>query len=156
MILGFKQSFPWNEPTYFKEKILMCDATPVVSRLVGPDGQLQTIFKKRHSIREGHRWKVGDTIHMAYGVRTKNYDQFNRGIPSLQKVRAIQNVSIDPREKQVWVYIAADDTWKMYPLNSPAQNQFVINDGFKDADQFWRWFVVPVKGQIIHWTEFEY
>ena len=46
MILGFKQLFEDKTPTYFKEKICAGE--------------------KIHSLREGHRWRQGMGIQMAY------------------------------------------------------------------------------------------
>jgi hypothetical protein len=67
MVLGFKKEFPWGGPTYFKEKIL-------IGAGYGPPHP-----PKIHTIRAGDRWGAGMTIHMANGVRTKNYQQFNIG-----------------------------------------------------------------------------
>ena len=58
MILGFKQKFPWGEPTYFKEKILAgVGYGPIAGR------------PKIHTIWDGFRWEKGMNIQMAYGVR---------------------------------------------------------------------------------------
>ena len=83
MILGFKRFFPDGSQTYFKEKILAgAGYGPVVT------------MPKIHTIRAGSRWHQGMSIQMAYGVRTKKYDQFNKGIEGLQICTGVQNIKI--------------------------------------------------------------
>jgi len=101
MVLGFKQKFPWGEPTCFREKILLCvaGATPGKKVLCDFSQGFQKlpkieIYPKLHTIRAGNRWKPGQKIHMAYGVRTKNYEQFNKGIPELEFVKSVQNIEM--------------------------------------------------------------
>jgi len=136
MVLGFKQKFPWGEPTYFREKILAgVGYGPIVS------------LPKIHTIRAGNRWRAGDKIHMAYGVRTKNYEQFNKGIPELAFVKSVQKI-------EMWwdrsLYILIDGKYfeDMETLS--------INDGFNDVMDFQKWFNKKFTGQIIHWTNFRY
>lgn len=154
MILAFKKSFPWNEPTYFKEKILLCDTCNLSTQLVGADGQLQTIFKKCHTIREGQRWKAGMTMHMAYGIRTRNYEQFNRGIRSLQVVRSVQDIEINSAARTIKILKEKD--WVEFGIRNIFQQRLAVNDGFKDVYEFWKWFDTSMSGQIIHWTDLKY
>src|SRR5690554_3897274 len=107
MILGFKQYFPWHTeknpaPTFFREKILAGVGytwSPVVDSPVKNAKEISelyqcTITPKIHTIRAGNRWKSGDKIHMAYGSRTKNYQQFNKGIPELERVKSTESISV--------------------------------------------------------------
>ena len=111
MILGFKQNFPWGEPTNFREKIL----ASVGRRDLGvtdPKGHtLSYVYKpslhnvekvklftpKIHTFREDKhdRWKAGMSIQMVYrGPKYSILDHFNKGIPELEKCKSIQKVKI--------------------------------------------------------------
>jgi hypothetical protein len=143
MTLGFKKTFPWGEPTYFKEKILAgAGYGPIVSA------------PKIHTIREGNRWKPGMTIHMAYGVRTKKYEQFNKGIDGLQRVVSVQKIEIEIYGGGKIVRIIIDD--KIISDNPELTYQLAVNDGFDNLFDFFKWFSKDFVGQIIHWTKFRY
>jgi len=164
MILGFKQQFPWKEPTYFREKILAgAGYGPIVS------------MPKIHTMREDpyNRWKAGMSIQMAYGVRTKNYEQFNKGITELEKCVSTQAIKI------IWFYkneyIKTDLPLKQingphgefnyYPAIWIDGRQLLTfgeiitlahNDGFDSVIDFFKWFNRDWSGKIIHWTDFRY
>ena len=138
MILGFKQFFPSGEPTWFKNKIwASIDKT-----------NLLNIAPKLHSIREGERWREGMKIHMAYGVRTKNYDQFNKGIAELQVCKGVQKIIISPNANLIM--IDGDG------LNLYTKQILAVNDGFNNYKDFQYWFKDGLHGQIIHWTDYRY
>lgn len=188
MTLGFKEFFPWSTkdnpaPTYFREKIL-ASAGYMWLTMIYPQGKGKPVIegesfakkgcilhqKKLHTIRAGSRWKAGDIMHMAYGVRTKNYQQFNKGIPELERVKSVQKIEIKyltPSEKKSMegtsyynpeIYIDGK-FFRNY-------NMIAINDGFtndpdlrygKDAvEYFLRWFSKDFTGQIVHWTDLRY
>ena len=103
MILGFKTQFPDKTPTFFPEKILACTFR---------DNSFYLMHRpKKHTIRSGQRWKAGMPIHMATGVRSKAYRQFNKNVPGLNKVISVQKIQIkwdnpvgDPRyDFNIWV-----------------------------------------------------
>jgi hypothetical protein len=163
MILGFKKSFPKGEPTNFREKIF---------------------FKtKIHSIREGQRWKAGMQIQMAYGVRTKAYNQFNINVPYLSYVKSTQRFDLIFRSPDTCmifvdrklkfarstskmpkgVHISADFAGSeklsisFFEYGGQWFKAFIHNDGFDNEEQFWAWFKKPIRnGQIIHWTNLKY
>lgn len=71
MVLGFKKQFPWGEPTYFKEKIL-------IGAGYGPPHP-----PKIHTIRADvhNRWKVGQKIEMVHrGANYKIIDRINTAL----------------------------------------------------------------------------
>ena len=92
-----------QEPTYFREKIILgstgakpctkvlCDFTEGFHKFAKIE-----IYPKLHTIRldPHNRWKAGRSIQMAYGVRTKNYNNFNKGIPELETCVSVQNIEI--------------------------------------------------------------
>lgn len=122
MILGFKTKFPDGSPTNFIEAI--------------ESGE------KIHSIREGLRWGTDMNIHMATGVRTKNYRQF-----ALKRVVSVQRIIIRGGLKEVWV--------SGRKLSSDEIERLAKNDGLTVA-RFWEWFHSNIVGQIIHWTDYRY
>src|SRR5436190_23967485 len=83
MILGYKRHFKDSTPTLFEEKIISGSLEFVANYAVEP---------KIHSMREGDRWHAGMSIQMAYGVRTKHYRQFNKGIASLSTCISTQEI----------------------------------------------------------------
>ena len=116
MILGFKQKFPWGEPTWFKNRILLCAKKPYevyidgVKTTIAPgpleergwnvfDGSklVARLKAKLHTIREDKsaRWWAGRSIQMVY--RGKHYsiaDHFNKDIPELEKCTGTQEFQI--------------------------------------------------------------
>jgi hypothetical protein len=159
MILSFKEKFPWGENTWFIDKI-MASVKPQ------PNGK---IVPKYHTIRTHNRFKKGTIIHMATGVRSKNYYQFNKGTYELQRVKCVQRFDLSFRSPNcVALYI---DKKLMYCRNEQLtteghfltlygkewMEQFVKNDGFESIDQFFKWFKKPVRrGSLIHWTDLKY
>lgn len=111
---------------------------------------------KIHTIREDkkNRWSnayiVRPTmikrIHMATGVRTKNYKCFKDTFFHLGS----QHIAI--RHEKDKTIVSIDN--KIVP------NSIVLllslNDGFKTMDDFFAWFNKDFSGKIIHWTPFRY
>jgi hypothetical protein len=134
MILGFKTKFPWGEPTNFVEKITKRPGfTP-----------------KLHSLRKSKkldRWKAGNYIHFATGVRTKNYTQFYDGVCySTQQIRIEFKHAYKP-------IIHVDDR----KLSDSEIETLAKNDGFDNVAVFCEWFRKEESpNQIIHWTDLKY
>lgn len=132
MILGFKKEHPPGTPTRFKEKTL----TGI----------------KIHSMREDihDRWQPGNSIQMAYGVRTTNYEQWNEGREDLSVCVSTQKAQIK------WKGFDCTLTIDGRQLSQEELEQFAINDGFDDVVQFMAWFNKSKKYKIIHWTSKRY
>lgn len=110
---------------------------------------------KIHTIREdkNNRWAPENIIHMATGVRTKNYNQF-----CLAKCTYIQTIKIQHSAK-LDIYIdglLVDE----YGIGFIAfLDMLSKNDGFKTRGEFFKWPAWNKKtfeGKIIHWTNFKY
>ena len=113
---------------------------------------------KIHTIREDihNRWKPGKIMHMATGVRTKNYKQFCESeCTSVQELKIIFNP--DYFFSQVWVDGEELEFRQICTL--------VLNYGFIRVADFYNWFLKKAKlenrtyiykGKIIHWTDFKY
>jgi hypothetical protein len=128
MVLGFKTKFN-GKCTYFIRHIQS--------------------GRKIHSIRKGNRWKPGNKIHFATGVRTKNYECFKEGICiSVQSIVLNQDESTDKM-------VAIIDGKKFENIDII---RLSYNDGFDHMIDFESWFKpeLPFIGQIIHWTNFKY
>lgn len=190
-------------PTYFREKILAgvgkqivdftADGYPIIQdidprfplykdiaidfnskgEVTKDEKTLVQYNPKLHTIREGNRWKVGDLMHMAYGVRTKNYQQFNKDIPELARVKSVQNIEIfffDCAESNIMsatINIDGNQKWSGWVNLKTGVNdcsefdrafieKIAINDGFSDSKDFFRWFNKDFSGQLIHWTALRY
>lgn len=113
---------------------------------------------KEHTIREDatNRWKVGMTMHMATGVRTKGYNQFAK-----KTCLGIQKVEIkwhNPPANQshlgrgVKVLIDGENI----SHNDEILDALVKKDGFNDRKEFFSWFSEDYTGKILHWTDFKY
>lgn len=104
---------------------------------------------KIHTIRRGSRWRAGMSIQMAFNVRTKMYDAFNKGIAELETCISVQKIWIRPVLELVFI----DDR----RLSAEEVETLAKNDGFDTVADFWQWFGYEVfEGQIIHWTEKRY
>lgn len=109
---------------------------------------------KIHTIREdkNNRWKPGNTIQMATGVRTKNYNCFAKA-----DCVYVQDIEIKwvkdkiTQSRGVIVYI--DD---VNITQTDLIDDLVKNDGFESRRDFFEWFKNDFKGKIIHWTYFKY
>lgn len=195
MVLGFREHFDKakTKPTYFREKILagvgmirwehkgqwyITDLNKFNSeqKFLGNESNLTPDHKpKIHTIREGHRWKAGDRMHMAYEHRTKNYRQFNKHIPELEFVKGVQSIRIKyyGLTKKNSVHISIDGQilyWGeihedgVAPLGNDSMKalyaknivKLAINDGFDSSNSFFTWFNRDFSGQIIHFTNLKY
>lgn len=118
---------------------------------------------KIHTIREDkpNRWKRGNEIHFATGVRTKNYNCFEE--LSCWSVQGFEiKFIINPKHTEVLIYV---DGFRYgfariikckVSAYSKTLHDLAINDGFKDVNEFLEWFSEDFKGKIIHWTNKKY
>jgi hypothetical protein len=108
---------------------------------------------KIHTIRddEHDRWKPGMTMHMATGVRTKNYNQFHTST-----CVSFQKILIYPTLRQIAIIKDANvHEWLCYDNI----NLLAKNDGFDSTTLFWMWFLRNHNGKpkkLIHWTNLTY
>lgn len=110
--------------------------------------------QKIHTIREDKpgRWKPGNKIHFATGVRTAAYNQFKSGeCISVQKFKVIYPEIETIIEEEPIVLIDEDIVEDVGVLN-----RLAFQDGFNSLDEFFRWFNTDFEGKIIHWTDFKY
>lgn len=131
--------------------------------------------EKIHTIRadEPNRWKAGNKIHFATGVRTRNYRQFETGVcKSTQSIILVNHgnhvyCKIQHGENE---YIHNDcvehDHVKFYrgSFARKAGDGYLLgdlctNDGLT-WDEFKEWFIPSqgdkFTGKIIHWTDYRY
>lgn len=163
MTLGFKQQFPWGEPTKFREKVLavvnymeIVDKVPVRA---DSDHHMITVkahHPKLHTFRADphNRWKAGRRIEMVYrGAGYRILDHFNKGIPELEKCVSTQKIKIDwiPVSGKHIVMSVLVDGKMITDIDSLA-----ANDGFSSKENFMKWFKKPFEGKIIHWTDLRY
>ena len=104
---------------------------------------------KIHTIREdsNNRWKVGNKIHFATGVRTKNYNQFAEGV--VDTILGISIIYVDGKP-HVFVYPDGDQRNEK-GLPSNVIEELAKNDGFESVDDFFGWFSEDFVGRIIYW-----
>jgi hypothetical protein len=148
MILGFKTQIA-GQPTFFVEKIRAC-VSPIHEKTWTP---------KIHTIRTGNRWKAGMKMHLATGVRTADYYQFNIGeYSALAHCTSVQSIQIDHNARLGKRVFVEDDQDSIFTkqLSDVEIELLSINDGFDSVDEFWNWFQHDFVGQIIHFTDFRY
>jgi hypothetical protein len=182
MILSFKTKFKKpgtpidGKPTHFKELILGYDWN---NSIIIDD---KVRLPKLHTIREDkpNRWHEGLTIHMAYGHRTKQYDQFNKGHDRISTVTGIQAIRIEhvlgptvgmntnyfynhayqKKHQKAPGGVTMFHTCKMFiddvEMSIDQMKELAVNDGFESLDNFFDWFSEPFVGKIIHWTDITY
>jgi uncharacterized protein YqfB (UPF0267 family) len=117
---------------------------------------------KKQTIREDktNRWKVGNCIHFATGVRTKNYKQFASGTVAnikciliqyfeLNSTHAANHVNnpylIKHKNKSVRVWIGSKI------LTQDEITKLATDDGFDTTKDFFNWFDKDFEGKIIVW-----
>jgi hypothetical protein len=109
---------------------------------------------KIHTIREDahDRWRAGMKMHMATGVRTKNYRCFET-----KECTGVQEIYICRNSDYLEQTIVKVDG-KVLTQNEV--QQLAWGDGFSCLIDFWQWFAFkesnPFKGKIIHWTDKRY
>ncbi len=142
MILSFKTVFPWGEQTNFQQKI--------------KDGsKIHTIRRDPHC-----RWKPGMQIHMATGIRTKNYNCFDDN----KQCKSVQSIKINYyRDGEILrcieIIIDGDLFYSQSGHGSFGAgnlDKLARNDGFDSVDDFLRFFCDDFEGRIIHWFPFKY
>ncbi len=173
MILGFKQAFPWEEQTNFREKILAGVGLVAISgdniKPYGPILQ-DGFIPKIHTIREDkhNRWKAGMRIQMVYrGPKYSIADHFNKGIEELSVCKSAQTIQMKWGERMEKIVIHVDS--KLFAVipcvsNIRVREPFLSNglllaqnDGFENVIDFAKWFKWDdFTGKIIHWSDFKY
>jgi hypothetical protein len=117
--------------------------------------------EKIHTIRfdENDRWKEGNVMHMATGVRTSKYNCFRETICEGTQVIEFKwkhkFVGREIESSSVQVFIDGKD----FTNNNKVIDTLIKNDGFKSKDEFFAWESwngIDFKGKIIHWTNFRY
>jgi hypothetical protein len=149
MVLGFKKEIG-GLPTYFKDKILIGMVTPYK-----PENRINSV--KHHTIRLGDRWKAGDQIHFAYGVRTKKYECFLEA-PCLH-VTPIWIKKIDRGVgvfDVVMVQRIGDKEGSILPTLDVCHNDGLTIMQFNHYFGGLDFSNGRVKAQIIHWTSLRY
>lgn len=142
-----------GEPTYFVEKIWAAMADEHIEIKMHQPGSDLDFYKyynaepKRHTIRSGDRWKVGDMASLRYW----------QGKPRQKGSKQIEFAQVEI--KQVWpikivgefIFNQFDNVWFAAHLD-----QLSANDGLS-VDDLKAWFKMPVKtpfiGQIICWSD---
>ncbi len=156
MTLGFSTHWPGKgrELTFFSAKILYTHIE-AFKRAFG--------IPKIHTFRQGHRWRAGMSIQMVTGNRTPKRFQFNAGIEELETCISTQDAMVCIFPTGIAIAIGTpgvDQRW----LTQQELLLFAANDGFNSIEEMQRWFfpqgytptAVPLVGQIIHWTNFQY
>ena len=112
---------------------------------------------KLNTIREdkNNRWKKGVKMHMATGVRTKNYSQFSEKVcKNVAKISILWtgcNVKIIIDSVQICNFNTAMH-WSEHSNNGfRTLETFAKRDGFDDLESFLKWFQKDFEGKVIYW-----
>lgn len=114
---------------------------------------------KIHTIREDkkNRWKPGNIIHMATGVRSKHYNCFAEKVCT--SVQDIEFIWFNDVAKGWVVYVFAGDSCVTGINNGKKFDALCKGDGFQRWEDFllWpAWNKKYFKGKLIHWTDKKY
>ena len=105
---------------------------------------------KIHTIREDKhdRWKVGMKIHMATGVRTKNYKQFAEAtVSEISTIEIKWYGSKEFSNRAVQVKVNETNITNTFDT----LDLLVKNDGFSNRQDFFAWFNEDFTGKLIYW-----
>jgi hypothetical protein len=117
---------------------------------------------KKHTIREDkhNRWKVGNSIQMATGVRTKKYYEFSNGFcKGIQKFQIKWDMPFGEEFEGRLFKVFIDDRCmnnNFFHNNELMLEVLARNDGFDSVSDFLHWFSEDFEGKIIHWTDLKY
>ncbi len=152
-VMTFSRVFPSyhpkaGEPTYFVEKIwesIKMKDPDYISQFIWGDWLDQKFEPKHHTIRAGHRWKVGDKF--SPRVRSgKPYQSKQIIIAPDIEVKKVWNIRID------YIVHWIDSSGRMFAIDD---DELAKNDGLGIQD-FVDWFDTrngPFIGQIICWND---
>lgn len=177
MIITFATEIK-GKPTYFVKKILrgllfsntlFKETHEVISANAIDRKELfvDNFSRKIHTIRRDFddKWAVGDLMHMVSGLGTKERVTFS---PKGLEVKWIQTLRISkirdtskPNAFKIYFYIdgkpfgvvkVQDGSYRV-----PVQiDEFIKNDGFDSAEDFFNWFDGNYNGKIICWVGLPY
>jgi hypothetical protein len=99
---------------------------------------------KKHSLRQGDKWKAGMKIHPVIHNRTALRFQF---APTVLCPR-VDDILID-QKKGIYINGKKYCNWH---IDSPKLKELAYNDGLSPV-VFFNYFNQPFDGQIIHWTD---
>lgn len=154
-VITFSRTFPSyhpkaGRPTYFVEKIW--ESTKTFSEISLPGNVLfdeqyrylrNPFVPKHHTIRAGHRWKVGDWFSpRVWSGKPYNSKQIQFA-PEIQ-IKQIWDVEFD-EDACLWIY---SDKEK----GAGVLHRVAKNDGLSLTDLM-TWFNKPFTGQIICWND---
>lgn len=107
---------------------------------------------KIHTIREDkhNRWKPEMKIqHWMYNPRNVSKKPYPFSLPGTDILVSKQLIEIEPQIKTIRI---DGDRF----LNDLEMNQLAFNDGLHNSRVFFKWFNIPFKGYILHFTDKKY
>ncbi len=176
-VITFSRTYPAYHPkegqlTYFAEKFLLSIAIEEVARhmmsFVPTIGDcFINVIPKHHTIREGNRWKVGDSFSpRVWGddinpksKRSGPYQSKQIVIGPITEIKKIWDIEIKPDYEVDEVDIIINKKW-FCQVGSIQSEEISRNDGL-DIEDLKNWFLLSpeykkvknFKGQIICWNE---
>ncbi len=117
---------------------------------------------KIHTLRDdpADRWKLGNKIHMATGIRTPKYNCFN----DTHNCKSTQMVTLGyDSEGEFYIQVFNGQTLAA-ELHGVEQEIFAKNDGFDSLEDLKAWFDPEIQAnegtythkKLIHWTDYKY
>lgn len=155
-VITFSRTFPAyhsraGQPTFFAQKILNQLNLNTIGEI--PD-DVKTVFggvlsfhivakaglKKRHTIRAGNRWNVGDVFSPRVWTGKPYYSK---------QLQFAPNITI----KKVWPFELINGEFYLPGASCTTIIQTIANNDGLTLDDFKEWFNKPFKGQIICWDD---
>ena len=164
-VITFSRVYPSHhpkkgEPTFFMEKIwssIGMNDHEIISQFIWPSDWLDQKFEpKHHTIRAGHRWKVGDKFSPRVWSGKPFQSKQITIAPDIE-ISKVWDFKINVDDDYVLITI---DDWPLFEENMTFQTHFdaleelAKNDGLT-VDDFKIWFKYPSNfdGQIICWND---
>lgn len=166
-VITFSRVFPSyhprkGQPTRFLEKIYASLADTQPGFKIPNDAnafwdwyEYYNAIPKHHTIRAGHRWKVGDWFSPAVWGNDINPKSGRRGPYHSKQIKFAPDIQI----KKVWDFMVdvegcffINQKLYAYPNSEHTLQPLAKNDGLEWMDLL-NWFQEPMIGQIICWNE---
>lgn len=158
-VITFSKTFPKYHPkagelTNFQYKIIRSLGYDEIHNVDGSFTSLENFAPKHHTIRAGHRWKVGDKFSPRIWSGKPYHSKQITIAPDIE-IKKVWNFEIQMFHEGYWIDFGGYHIQPYGYTTSSAFSVLAKNDGFDNTQDLVDWLKYPTtfKGQIICWND---